>query len=140
VNKVCLLSPIIEPRKKRTEARRATQVLHGNHQTLYGLERAGSRRRSTINEAKPDVYTTTVVMDALASNELNVPVSAGQILAKVQRKSAKAGVPPELTKAKLCGESPSRAIAKRMRGMYKKSAWIELTTVTTRIRKMNCLP
>jgi hypothetical protein len=76
VNKVCLLSPIIEPRKKRTEARRATQVLHGYHQTLYGLERAGSRLRRTINEAKPDMHRTTVVMDAMATNELNVPVSA----------------------------------------------------------------
>ena len=31
------------------------------------------------------MYTTTVVMDAMATNELNVPVSARQILAKVQR-------------------------------------------------------
>ena len=86
------------------------------------------------------MYTTTVVMDAMATNELNVPVSARQILAKVQRKSAKARVPPELTEAKVCGKSPSRAIAKKMRGMCKKSAWIERTTVTTRIRKMNCSP
>ena len=86
------------------------------------------------------MYTTTVVMDAMATNELHVPVSARQIFAKVQRKSVKAGVPPELTEAKLCGKSPSRASAKNMRGMYKKSAWIELTTVTTRIGKMNCLP
>jgi hypothetical protein len=59
------------------------------------------------------MYTTTVVMDAMATNELNVPVSARQILAKVQRKNAKAGVPPELTEAKLCGKRPSRAIAKK---------------------------
>jgi hypothetical protein len=40
VNRLCLRSPITEPRRKAAEAKRTSTVLHGYHHALYGLGRS----------------------------------------------------------------------------------------------------
>ena len=52
VNKLCLRSPITEPRRKATEAKRTSTLLHGYHHALYGLGRSGSLLRRISREAK----------------------------------------------------------------------------------------
>jgi hypothetical protein len=52
VKRLCLRSPITEPRRKAAEAKRTSTVLHGYHHAVYGLGRSGSLLRRISREAK----------------------------------------------------------------------------------------